>query len=291
MIPGLREKFLTLLPRVPDFERLRIWPWWPWTPWLDCGPDIIFRVTQNCAGQVKVIHSETVFQTRWDIPAVSNVSLLANSQACCLVPTTPDPVGDCALITGVCGDPGTPVTSIGGNSGAPAVPVGYANPGGSDRPFSDVVTISGQFGTSAQVDYYEIEYKPHAAAVWAPVPPASMVDFARGYFDATQPWPNQWFYPGFPVKTFGTTHVYKSRRRYETENSPPNWGSPMERTWFQNVNLLAVLQTAGNYSDGTYDFRIVGYRALANGDLDPDQSSRAARLRRPSGQQHADAAG
>jgi hypothetical protein len=35
------------------------------------------------------------------------------------------------------------------------------------------------------------------------------------------------------------------------------------------VNLLAVLQTAGNFSDGTYDFRIVGYRAAANGDLDP----------------------
>jgi hypothetical protein len=41
------------------------------------------------------------------------------------------------------------------------------------------------------------------------------------------------------------------------------------RTWFYNVNLLAVLQTASNFSDGTYDFRIVGYRALANGDLDP----------------------
>ena len=41
------------------------------------------------------------------------------------------------------------------------------------------------------------------------------------------------------------------------------------RTWFHNVNLLAVLQTAGNFSDGTYDFRIIGYRALPSGDLDP----------------------
>ena len=22
------------LPHVPEFERLRIWPWWPWNPWF-----------------------------------------------------------------------------------------------------------------------------------------------------------------------------------------------------------------------------------------------------------------
>jgi hypothetical protein len=270
VIPTVREKFLSQLPQLPEFERLRIWPWWPWTPWIDCGPDIIFRITQNCGGQVKVIRNESVFQTRWDIPTVLNVTLLANSQACCLGNTPPDPVGDCVVITGVCGDPGVPVTSIGGNSGAPATPVGYANPGGRDRPFAEQVTISGQFGTAAQADFYEIEYSPHGLNTWAPVPPASMLDFARGYFDATQPWPNQWFYPGFPVLTFGARHVYKSRRRYETENPPANWGLAMTgRTWFHNVNLLAVLQTAGNFSDGTYDFRIVGYRADASGDLDP----------------------
>lgn len=270
VIPAVREKFLSQLPQLPEFERLRIWPWWPWTPWIDCGPDIIFRVTQNCGGEVKVIRSESVFQTRWDIPAVLNVTLLANREACCLGNTPPDPLGDCVVLTGVCGDPGIPVTSIGGNSGAPATPAGYANPGGRDRPFAERVMISGQFGTAAQADYYEIEYSPHGANAWAPVPPASMLDFARGYFDATQPWPNQWFYPGFPVETSGALHVYKSRRRYETENPPANWGLAMTgRTWFQNVNLLAVLQTAGNFSDGTYDFRIVGYRALASGGPDP----------------------
>ena len=269
-IPTVRDKFLSLVPQVPEFERLRIWPWWPWTPWLDCGPDIIFRVTQNCGGQVKLIHSESVFQTRWDIPTSLNVTLLATSEACCLPQQPPDPPGDCVVLTGVCGDPGIPVTSIGGNSGAPGTPVGYSDPGGRDRPFAEQVTISGQFGTAAQADYYEVEYSPQGLNTWLPVPPASMVDFTRGYFDATQPWPNQWFYPGFPVLTFGTRHVYKSRRRYETENPPANWGQPMTgRSWFYNVNLLAVLQTAGNFSDGTYDFQIVGYRALANGDLDP----------------------
>jgi hypothetical protein len=41
------------------------------------------------------------------------------------------------------------------------------------------------------------------------------------------------------------------------------------RTWFYNVNALAYIQTAGNLPDGTYDFRIVGYKALANGDPNP----------------------
>lgn len=269
LIPALREDFLAQLPRVPEFERLRIWPWWPWTPWLDCGPDIIFRVTQNCGGQVKVIRSESVLQTRWDIPQTSNVTLVANSQACCLPRTPQEPPGDCVVITGICGDSGIPVTAIGGNSGAPATPVGYVNPGSLDRPLSETLTISGQFGTAAQADYYEIEYRPHGAGGWVPVPPATMLDFSRGYFDATQPWPNQWFYPAVPVQTFGPTHVYKSRRRYEVEHPPANWGSPLGRAWFLNVNVLARLQTAGHFSDGTYDFRIIGYRALPNGDLDP----------------------
>jgi hypothetical protein len=33
--------------------------------WLDCTPDIIFRVTQNCGGgQNKVIVNENIFQAR-----------------------------------------------------------------------------------------------------------------------------------------------------------------------------------------------------------------------------------
>jgi hypothetical protein len=273
LIPAVRERLLAQLPHVPELERLRIWPWWPWLPWFDCNPDIIFRATQVCGGPPKVIVDENVFQTRWDIPTSLNVTLLANDQACCLPPGDGDPQGDCALITGVCGDPGITVNAIGGNAGAAPAPVGYADPGGRDRPFSEIVNVSGQFGTSAQADYYEIESTPHAAAAWAPVPPAALLDITRGYFDATQPWPNQWFYPGFPVKTFGGKHLYESRHHYEATHPPANWGSALTgRSWFYNVNLLASLQTAGNFSDGAYDFRIVGYKALPNGD--PDLASR-----------------
>lgn len=266
IIAASREKLLAALPRVPEMERLRIWPWWPWTPWLDCTPDIIFRVTQNCGGgQTKVIVNENIFQTRWDIPTNLDVTLVANDQACCVPREPPPPEGDCVVITDVCG---VQVNNIGGNAGAPA-PVGYANPGGRDRPFSEVINLSGQFGSSAQADYYEIESSPHAANAWSPVPPAALLDIVRGYFDSTQVFPNQWFYPGFPVKSFGALHVYESRHHYEVTHPPANWGTAFGRTWTINRDLIASIQTFGNFSDGAYDFRVIGYKALANGDPDP----------------------
>jgi hypothetical protein len=267
MLPAVRDKLLTLLPHVPEFERLRLWPWYPWTPWFDCTPDVIFKVTQACGGgPAKLIVNENIFQTRYDIPTNLSVTLVANQDACCVPKGDPDPTGDCVVITGVCGDPGIPVTGI-GTVGATA---GYADPGGRDRPFSEAVTVSGQFGTAAQADYYEIEYTPHAANAWVPLPAPALQGMTRGYFDATQPWPNQWFYIPFPVKTFGAKSVYESRHHYEAAHPPNNWGQPMTgRTWFYNVNQIAAIETAGNLSDGTYDFRVVGYKALANGDLNP----------------------
>ncbi|MDE3167558.1 MAG: hypothetical protein KGN36_17280, partial [Acidobacteriota bacterium] len=98
----------------------------------------------------------------------------------------------------------------------------------------------------------------------------AMQAMTRGYFDATSPWPNQWFYVAFPVLTFGTLHVYMSRHRYEVLHPPANWGNPLSgRTWFYNVNQVASIQTSGTIPDGTYDFRITGYKALAGGDPDP----------------------
>lgn len=277
-IPTLRDKLVTVLPAVPELERLRIWPWWPWTPWLDCSPDIIFRVTQNCGGgQDKVIVNENLFQARWDIPTSSNVTLVANDQACCLPHNDPDPVGACALITGVCGDPGIISGNIGGNSAHPAGPDGYANPGNRDNPFSEGISIWGQLGTDPQTAYYEIEFKEHSAGpgAWASVPPAALSGFTRGYFDSSpgHVWPNQWFYPGFPLVPLGTKLVYESRQHYELTHplpAPSSWGNVANgRVWFLNVNELAQIQTAGNFVDGAYDFRVRGYRALPAGGPDP----------------------
>ena len=274
-IPVLRDRLISVLPRVPEFERLRIWPWWPWTPWFDCAPDVIFRVTQVCGGgPTKTIVSENVFQARWDIPTTLNVTLVANSEACCVGPIDPDPVGDCALITGVCGDPGIAVTNIGrtGVLAGYADPGGPLNPGGRDRPFAETITLVGQFGSAAQADYYEIEYRPHSGGPWTPVPDAALLDFSRGYFDSTLAWPNQWVYPvPFEATTHNTPHVvYESRRHYEATHPPANWGSALTgRAWYYNVNTLAVIQSKGIFSDDAYDFQIVGYKALPNGDLDP----------------------
>ncbi len=83
------EALLGVLPAAPDLAALRVWPWWEGN---DCAPDVVFRVTQPCGDnhQVRVIHSETNAQTRWDIPTSLSVTLLANGDACC-IPTCRDP--------------------------------------------------------------------------------------------------------------------------------------------------------------------------------------------------------
>lgn len=274
-LPVLQEKLLRVLPAVPELERLRIWPWYPWYPWFNCDVNVIFQVTQNCGGgQTNVIVDENIFQTRWDIPTNLNVTLVANQNACSIPPGDPQPEGDCFVFTSVCGEgPGIPVTDIGGNAGLPSTVLdGFADPGGLDRPFAEGVTLFGLFGTSAQADYYQIQYTPHGANSWAPVPDAALRDMTRGYFDSTQPFPNQWFYPPFPVEHFNTVSgpvsVYESRQHYETSHPPPNWGSALSgRAWFLNPDIVASLATNGNFSDGAYDFRVVGYTLLGNGDL------------------------
>ncbi|MGC4051747.1 MAG: carboxypeptidase-like regulatory domain-containing protein [Paludibaculum sp.] len=241
-IPAVRDKLVSILPHVPELEKLRIWPWWPWNPWFDCNPDIIFRVTQPCgSGPAKVIFSENVFQTRWDIPTNLNVTLVANNQACCLPHDGGQPEGDCSLFTSVCGDPGIPVTTI----GKTGVTAGYFDPGGRDRPFSETVSFYGLFGTSAQADFYEIESTPHGSAAWTPVPAGCLIDLWRGYFDATLPWPNQFVFPTFPVIDFGGIHVYESRQHYEVTH-PAAWGNAMTgRVWSNNINVMANIQTKG----------------------------------------------
>jgi hypothetical protein len=274
-LPQLQEKLLSVLPAVPELERLRIWPWYPWYPWFNCDVNVIFQVTQNCGGgQTNVIVDENIFQTRWDIPTNLNVTLVANQNACSIPPGDPQPEGDCFVFTSVCGEgPGIPVTDIGGNAGLPSTVLdGFADPGGLDQPFAEGVTLFGLFGTSAQADYYQIQYTPHGANSWAPVPDAALRDMTRGYFDSTQLFPNQWFYPSFPVQHFNTVSgpvsVYESRQHYETSNPPPNWGSALSgRAWFLNADIVASLATNGNFSDGAYDFRVVGYTLLGNGDL------------------------
>jgi hypothetical protein len=73
---------------------------------LDCAPDVIFRVTQNCVpsstGGAAVVLDETIWDTRWDIPTTLNVTLVAGDNACCVPPSHPCLDGDCLALTGAC---------------------------------------------------------------------------------------------------------------------------------------------------------------------------------------------
>jgi hypothetical protein len=152
---------------------------------------------------------------------------------------------------------------------------GLAYPGSSDRPFTGSVALYGQFGALAQADYYEITFRPLQACTppstvpFQPVPPAALAAFQRIYFDAQLLYPNQWVYPAFAPqsKVVGagptTVTVYQSRQFYE-KNNPANWGSLSGRSWTGYVDEIAVIETAGFFADGAYEFQVVGYTANAD---------------------------
>jgi len=259
-ISTVGAQLLKLLPAVPELVQLRLWPWFPWTPWLDCGPNIIFQATQNCGGATtNVIVDETVFQARLDIPTNLSVTLIANAEAC-TIPTTTQVGSDCFAFTEVCG---VPCSNI-GISGPLA---GYAYPGASDRPFAEGVNLFGLLG--AGNDYYQLQYRPYqpppaAPAAWQPVPAGALGTLTLGYFDSTLPFPNNWVYPLFPPASMnsnvGTVSVYESVAHYETTHPPNNWGNlGAGRTWFYNIGWTAAIQTDLYFTDGPYEFQVVGF--------------------------------
>lgn len=254
VLPKVRDMVLPMLPRLPELERLRIWPWWPWTPWLDCSPDVIFRVQQDCQGQVKTIVNEHVFQTRWDIPAHLDVTLVANDEACCLGGGGTTPEGDCLVISNACG---VVTGDIGGNPGAPAGPVGYANPGSADRPFAGYISVSGQFGSAATVAFYEFEttQTPAVPASWTGMLAPAVGGFGRQYWNGVT-WPTE----PFPLQMIDGHAVIESREHFESVNGPRFWEAFGE-------NLLGYLYTENNLADGVHHFRLKAYDVDAGGHL------------------------
>ena len=277
----MREKFLAVLPAVPEFVRFCLWPWCPWTPWFNCDPNIIFRATQNCGGETSVIVNENIFDARIDIPTNLNVTLTANSEAC-TIPTQPgQPQGACFLFTGTCGVDATDIGATG--TGALA---GLVSPGGEDRPFTGQLNIYGQFGYTAAdlhyADYYGLQYRPASLsepnpAPWQAVPAAALLAFDRGYFDATKPYGSQWFSPEFapqPMPVSGSPGVfvqaYMSRQFYELSNpTPPNdWGDVLNgQSWTSEADLTAAIDTTGFLSNGGYEFQVLAYTLQPDGTL------------------------
>ena len=275
LITRLREPLLTRLPEVEELTRLKVWPWYPWGGWLDCAPDLVFRVTQDCGDQMgKVLIDEGILSTRWDVPQESVANLVA-VDACC-IDDTPQPEGDCLNLTHACG---VPVSSIGGNpTAAAAAPVGYASPGSGDHPFAGVVWISGDFGTAADADYYELEWFDPAeppASAWKPIPPGAMLGFTRQFFGPALPaGPTATHSVPFPVQEIGGRRVIETRQHFQQNNEPASWENlahPEDRWWTNNKTLLAGWATDGFFADGTYRLRVRSWELVAPDTLDNDQ--------------------
>jgi hypothetical protein len=270
----LRTQLAARLPISAELLRLCVWPWCPWAPWWDCDADIVFRATQNCNGQNSVVLNETIWQTRFDIPSQLNVTLVANSQACCLVQPCQDsdcPPGDCILPIDICD--GTSA-SVGGNEGASTVPatIGYENPGLAspgnpygDRPFSGNVLFGTNFGDAYSSDYYEFEWATGSGGPWNAMPPAANGGFGRVYWDALLTPHGVPFNPTAINSPDGIRNVYESRQHYEANNST---GIGWDECPGCNYPTLMLWETFNNFANGTYYLRMKSWtRPGYAGDL------------------------
>ncbi|MCP4657243.1 MAG: carboxypeptidase regulatory-like domain-containing protein [bacterium] len=268
LLSELRGRLLKRLPKDAELERLRIWPWYPWYPWWDCNPDIIFRVTQECDGQEKLILEEELGDARWNIPTTLDLTapalnLVANDEACCLGDPD-DPEGECLRIDEACRDL---VAFIGGNPSAAASPAGYLSPGVTgrkgDRPYGGVVPISGVFGDTAEVHYYEFEWTetPANPASWAAMPPAACGDFRRWYWgpELGTADPPAWHRADFKFDTIDGRYVVESREHFETHNEPLSWLGGTRDWSSSSRNYLMRWLPQNVLPDGTYHLRVRGW--------------------------------
>lgn len=255
----LRERLIRRLPALPEFERLRLWPWWKWTPWWDCTPDIIFRVTQECLGVEQVIVDENCFDTRWDIPTELSVTLMAHNACCIPQCTNPHdcPEGECVVLSHACD---VLVANIGGNPTAAPAPAGYVDPGGADRPFAGSIPIRGVFGHLAGVDVYEFEWSDDSGTTWNAMPPAASGNFYRVYWGPKLGTvdPPAFHVEPFVFNTIDGRRVVESREHFEATHDALSWGST--RYWVGNVDLLFHWLTENNFADGVYQLRLKAWQ-------------------------------
>ena len=233
-----------------------ILPCWPFKA-KDCTPDMVFRVTQECEGEVNVIYDEKPSQTRWNIPTNLNVTLMANAEACAVPICEEPPPGNCLKLMWVnCYG----IQNIGTEIGPPDLR-GYANPGSGDNPFAGIIRIGGRFGAGSAIDYFKIQYA-FGNGAFKDMPEESLLPFSRSFWAPA---------PGSPPGTFSTWNgvifkpetvdgrtVYKTLRKAEAENPLPAgwiWGY----LW-NDVTTLFRWNSTRLDGDGLYTFRLVGYR-------------------------------
>lgn len=256
MLESLRERLVSKLPAIPALDAVRLWPWFPWQPWWDCTPDIVFRATQTCGGVEHVIVNEGWFSARWNIPQVSNVTLTATDDACC-VPINDCVEGECLALAKVCS---VDSDQVGGNPGADPTPVGYAFPNvisnGGDAPFAGQVNFRGTAQCMSDIDYYEIEFSDDGGATWQLVPAPALGSFAREYWDfALGTDVDVPFSAQVPIDGH---HVYETVEHYEATHTPADWGA--SKVWLgTNIDMVFPWLTSPTFADGTYTLRVVGY--------------------------------
>ncbi len=257
--PVSAEALRVVLPASAKLASLHVWPWWDWN---DCAPDVVFRVTQVCGDQLRVIHAETNAQTRWDIPTSLNVTLLANDQACCL-PVCRDPeCPECLKLTFVgC----TPTNLIGTMAGPPDLR-GYGRFDLSyDQPFYGSLQMRG--GVGSDVDYFKVQVSRNGGA-WADLPVPAFDGFSRSYWDGA----NSVVAPApafTPILKNGRT-VMITRKHYEVLHPAiPRFGGSVIWYDYDTLFYFNTLANPGLTPDGLYQLRFVGYTADAADNIIP----------------------
>jgi hypothetical protein len=270
-LEGLRQRLASRLPAIAELSALRLWPWAPWQPWWDCTPDLVFRATQQCGGEERVIVDEGWSDARWNAPTELDLTLTANASACC-VSGNDCLEGHCLALTQACD---VDIDDIGGNPGAaPMTPIGYAHPdapgNAADAPFAGLVMIRGTVPCLSGVDYYEIEYSADSGSTWLAVPASALGSFVRKYWDFDLGHDvDVYFSPTAPMDGH---HLYETVAHYEAGHTPGDWGA--SKVWLgTNIDVVFPWLTAGTFSDGTYMLRVRGYQQAADGHVTGDDDA------------------
>jgi len=260
----LRKTLVTKFPSSSELTALRVWPWWPWWPWWDCNPDVIFKVTQDCTAPGTVLLQEGVDHVRFNVGVDTTVTLTANELACCRrqCPTQPCTEGECLDISDICT---VPIDEVGGNAGTSG-PVGYAYPGAGDRAFGGQVDIY-EANIVTGIDYYEVQYL--SASGWASLPPGAAMNFSRKWEQPPlapgDPWSSAWvpfpFVNRVVAGSSASVSVVETREHYETTTG---FGLPKFWTVYE---WLVIPIDSSKFTDGTYEFRVVGWRDAGGGQV------------------------
>ncbi len=259
---ALGEELKRLLPQAPDLEKMRIWPWYPL---LDCNPDILFSVTQDCGDGETVIYSEDTGATRWNVgDGLDNIVLVANEEACCSPFCCDDPPDeDCLAVYGLGCTTAYPVEQIEQDVTDPLA--GYGMPGSMDRPFGGTIGIRGVFGDAGEIDYYKPQRRriTPSPTGWEDMPADEMAPFIRRHYIGP-PVPLFLNEKVRPMEVDGET-VLRTTHRFRREH-------PEILPFVDPVNddMLVNWKTADDGAsnggampglpDGLYELRVIGYR-------------------------------